>query len=74
MTTDQKRHSQRASDILLAKSLDLLGAGEHGDAFRAMAGGGAAARQVEYVKRFGSALPVAHPSACKGGDDMGNHD
>lgn len=35
-----------------------LGSGKYGDTLRVLAGGGSAANQVEYISKYGSALPV----------------
>jgi hypothetical protein len=34
-----------------------LGAGAHGDIVRSLAGGKSASNQIEFMKRYGSALP-----------------
>lgn len=45
-------------DKFCAWALEAAGSGSHGDLVRLIAGGKTAAAQIEYVKKYGTALPT----------------
>ena len=58
LTYEEQARSRSSTDRFLAWLLEQMGSGLHGDLVRLLAGGRAAASQIEYTKKYGSALPV----------------
>lgn len=66
ITKEQQLRSKHLMDKFCLWALDSAGSGMHGDLVRLIAGGKTAASQNEYVKKYGTALPV--PLLCS--DDV----
>eukprot|EP01039_Chlorochromonas_danica_P006576 gene6576-7266_t len=58
ITKEMQTNSNSFTDKFFTWMLELLGTGKHGDTVRTLAGGRSAANQIEYINRFGTALPV----------------
>ena len=68
ITAEMHAKSKTFADRFCAWSHHIVGSGQHGDIVRLLAGGRAAANQIEYMKQYGSALPVVTEGSGSMGD------